>query len=96
MAAAELIPTGTGAANSADIEVTIDAPITVCLKDAAAPDLPGDCQVDITIKDDDGQYFQIGSLTNDSVQSRALVLTGPGTYRLSRTADSQSCGAFSA
>lgn len=93
--ATQLLAVGIGAANSADIVVTAGAPVTVMLKDAAGPDLPADCQVDIYMKDDAGQYFQIGWLRSEP-DRRAQVLSGPGTYRLSRTATSAACGAFSA
>lgn len=93
--ATELIAVGTGAANSADVVVTAGAPVTVSLKDGTGPDLPSGCQVDILLKDDDATYFKIGDLRS-GVQVQSAVLIGPGTYRLSRTADSAACGAFSA
>jgi hypothetical protein len=92
--AAELIAVGTGAANSADIVVT-DTPVTVSLKDDAGPELAVGCRIDILLKDNVGAYFWIGALSSFTGQ-RAAVLSGPGTYRLSRTADSAACGAFSA
>lgn len=93
--ATELIAVGSGAASSSDVVVAAGTPVAVCLKDAAGPDLPSGCQVEIELKDDDGQYFKVGSLRSE-VQSRSVVLIGPGSYRLTRTADSAACGAFSA
>lgn len=93
--ATELIAVGEGATNSADIVVAAGSPVTVGIKDAAGPDPQSNSQVDILLKDDAGQYFKVGDLRS-GVQVRSTVLIGPGTYRLSRTADSASCGAFSA
>jgi len=96
MAATELIAVGTGAAVSADIVVIAGLPLTVCLKDADGTDVGSNCRVDIQLKADDGQYYSIGILAGFNGGNRAIVLSGPGTYRLSRPAGSDSCGAFSA
>jgi hypothetical protein len=97
MAITQLLAVGTGAANSVDIVVPAGAPVTVMLKDAdGSDDLPSGCAVNIMLKDDGGQYFRIGQLNSNDLEQRARMLTGPGTYRLSRTPGSASCGAFSA
>lgn len=88
--ATQLIAIGTGAANSADIVVAAGSPLTVGLKDAAAPRVDA-AAVDVLLKDDGGAYWRIDTLTPSRA---AIVISGPGTYRLTRR--SGSCGAFSA
>jgi predicted RecA/RadA family phage recombinase len=88
---AEILAVNTTAADSADIVVAAGDILTVALKDAAGPKVEAGCNVLIFLKDDAGQYFQIGAL--DYV-NRCLVITGPGTYRFSRLAGG-SCGVFS-
>lgn len=85
MAAAELIAVGTGALNSADVVVT--SAITIGLKGFGQ-----DARVNILLKDDAGGYNFVGSLSG---AEPTKVLSSPGTYRLSRTAGSGSCGAYS-
>lgn len=92
--ASELIAIGAGAANSSDITVADGAAVTVGLKQTDET-VVGLCEIEVSIKDDGGAYRKIGTLRNNPVE-RAHVLTGPGVYRLSRTATSNSCGAFSA
>ncbi len=86
----QLIAVGTTAVSSADVVVTT-TPVTVSLKDAAGPFVAGGAEATIELKDDAGQYFQIDSLTNGKP---AVVISGPGTYRISRKAGT-SCGVFS-
>lgn len=89
----EILAIGTGAANSPDQVVTASAPVTYCLKDTLGPDLGPNVQVDILLKDDAGQYFQVDSL---GARKKAVQIIAPGTYRFSRLATSDSCGVFSA
>lgn len=88
--ATQLIAVSTGAANSSDLVVTSET--TVGIKDAAGPSITVGARVDVLLKDDAGEYFLVASLSD---QVRAVIL-GAGTYRLSRTATSAACGAFSA
>ena len=90
MAAANILTTGTSAADSADIVVTT-TPLTVCLKDAAGPLVGAGALVYVLLKDDTGQYFTFAQLDRGHP---AIVLTGAGTYRFSRVAGT-SCGVFS-
>lgn len=90
--ATEILAVGTDAANSSDVVVAAGTPLTVALKDAAAP-LGAGARVEIKIKDDDGEYFYVESLI--SPQKSSLVIYGAGTYRFSRLAGT-SCGVFSA
>lgn len=62
-------------------------------EDAAGPDLGPNVQVDVLLKDDAGQYFQVDSL---GARKKAVQIIAPGTYRFSRLATSDSCGVFSA
>lgn len=87
----ELLAVGTTAASSTDLVVEAGEPVTVCLKDAAGPRLDNAARVHIEIKDDDGQYIYVETLTGSRP---ALVLFGAGTYRCSRQAGA-SCGVFS-
>lgn len=87
----EILAIGTSAANSSDVVVAAGASLTVCLKDAAGPDLGRSVQVDILLKDDAGQYFPVDSL---NIKRPALMLVAAGTYRFSRVAG-DSCGVFS-
>lgn len=90
MAAANILTTGTTAADSSDVVVTT-TPLTVCLKDAAGPSVSSGALVNILLKDDAGQYFWIAQLDR---RGPALVISGAGTYRFSRVAG-VSCGVFS-
>lgn len=85
---AQILAVGTGAANSSDVVVT--DPITVAIKDAAGP-RAGSGLIEIYLKDDAGQYFRVGTLFAD----KPLLIAGPGTYRFTRPASSESCGVFS-
>lgn len=86
-----VLTTGTSAASSADVVVTAGTVLTVCLKDAAGPDVGSGARIDIELKDDTGQYFRFAELTTNNP---AQVLSGPGTYRFTRPAG-PSCGVFS-
>ncbi|MCA1361235.1 hypothetical protein I6F14_07955 [Bradyrhizobium sp. IC3069] len=83
----EILAIGTGAANSADQVVTASTPITYCLKDTLGPDLGPNVQVDILLRDDAGQYFQVDSL---GARNKAVMIVAAGTYRFSRIATSDS------
>lgn len=94
MAAASLITVGKNAANSADIVVTVGAPVTVAVKTTVGQPVRG--YIDITLKGDAGNYWKVGQLDN---LTRAVTLTGPGTYQLQRPtlseATNDGLGAFS-
>lgn len=84
----ERLAVGTDGEDSADFTVAANEEATVCLKDAEGPVVSG--RVDIMLKDDDGQYFTVDSLT---AQQPALVLTA-GTWKFRRV-QGGSCGVFS-
>ncbi|MBR0962240.1 hypothetical protein [Bradyrhizobium japonicum] len=88
----EILATGTGAANSADVVIAAGSSLTVCLKDAAGPDVGKYASVDILLKADTGEYFKVDNINTDKP---ALLIQAPGTYRFSRLAGSTSCGVFS-
>ena len=92
--ATEILATGSGAANSADFVVVAGTPATVSLKDATGPSVSG-CMVKILLKDNVGQYFEVGELSG-SPGRNATIIVAAGTYRFSRDALSASCGVFSA
>jgi hypothetical protein len=86
---AELIASGVIDATSSDITATAGAPITLFLKAAAGPLIPGDAHAVIQIKSADSVYFTVGEL-NRSMPAR--VLDGPGTYRVSKFASTTAFG----
>jgi hypothetical protein len=90
--ATEVLAVGTTAASSSDVTIASGDQLTVCLKDAAGPTIGAGARVDVQLKDDDGEYFTIATLSN---ARPGLVITGAGTYRFSRVAGT-SCGVFSA
>jgi hypothetical protein len=89
MAASELLAIGSTAAASGDVTVASGDQLTVCLKDAAGPNV-GAVRVDLQLKDDAGQYFTVTTLTS---AKPAMVIVGAGVYRFSRVAGT--CGVFS-
>ena len=91
--ATELLAVGSGAANSTDLVVVAGTPVTVALKDAAGPSVSG-AIVKILLKDNVGQYFEVGELFGNR-GSNATVISAAGTYRFSRDALSAACGVFS-
>jgi hypothetical protein len=91
MAATEILAVGSGAANSADVVIAAGSTLTVALKDATGPVADG--RVQIFLKGDSGQYWNIGELSSSG--TGALVIIGAGTYRFSRVAESPACGVFS-
>lgn len=86
--ATEILPVSSVHAASSD--VVIDAPTTVALKGLADNVIDENAMVSIEIKDDDGKYFQVDSLTD---VDNAKVITGAGTYRFVRNRGT--CGVFS-
>jgi hypothetical protein len=85
--ATELLSTASTAANSSEVTVTAGAPVTVAMKGATAGAL-----INVQIKDETGAFHVIDKLT---IERPALVISGPGVYRLARVAGG-SCGAFNA
>lgn len=79
-----VLATGTGAADSADITLASGETSTLVIRDAA-----GRVALPVYQKDENNAYTQIGELNE-----RSYVLTGPGTFRVSRPAGGKSCGVF--
>jgi cytochrome oxidase Cu insertion factor (SCO1/SenC/PrrC family) len=90
--ATEVLAVNTTAANSSDVTIAAGDQLTVSLKDAAGPTVGLAARVDIQLKDDDGEYFTVATLSGGKP---SLVIVGAGTYRFSRAAGT-SCGVFSA
>jgi hypothetical protein len=88
--ATELLAVASGAANSADIVVADGSSAVVFLKDADGGGLPYRALVYVEIKDDDGFYTTVYSLTDEDP---GRVLNGPATYRLRRKANGVAVGA---
>lgn len=89
---ANILTTGTAAADSSDVVVASGSTLTVALKDVAGPSVSGSAKVNVFLKDDAGQYFLVDELTGAG--QRAMVISA-GTWRFSRVAG-ESCGVFSA
>lgn len=83
---AALLASGTTAASSADFTLTGEA--STLFLDAATAQIP-DVIVTVEIKAASGVYHIIGNLTDENP---AQVLTGPGTYRVSRLACATAVG----
>lgn len=87
MAAAEILATGSTAANSADVTVAAGTPLAVSLKGVA----DGQALVVILLKDDAAAYNVVGALRS---HAPSTLISAPGTYRFSRVAGA-ACGVFS-
>lgn len=87
MAAANILTTGTGAADSGDVVVAAGTPLTVSLKGVS-----GNAKVRVMLKDDAAAYHEVYRLT---YVKPAAVITAPGTY-LFRRVTGGTCGVFSA
>jgi hypothetical protein len=88
MAATQILPVASTAADSADVVLASGSRLTIGLKgvvDSAA-------EVRVFLKDDVNAYNLIGSI-NGSVL--AVEISAPGTYRFSRVAGG-TCGVYSA
>jgi hypothetical protein len=81
--ATQLLATGTSAASTSDVAVAAGTPVTLFLK--VTGNIPVDANVTvratIEIKDSDGSYHEVGSLTG---QDPVRVVDGPCTVRVSR------------
>jgi hypothetical protein len=88
MAATQILPTASSAADSADVVVAAGTPLTVGLKGA----VDNAALVSVFIKDDTGGYNFIGTI---DPTTPAVEITAPGTYRFTRRAGA-TCGVFSA
>jgi hypothetical protein len=86
---ASLIASGTTAEDSSDFTVVAGTPVTIFLHDAAGPNVPGDCTAAIQVKSSGSQYFTVGVLDGNNP---ARVITGPGTYRVSKFASATAFG----
>ena len=85
---ANILTTGSTAADSSDFPVAVGTPVTVGIKGA----VDAKARVRIRLKDDIGGYTDVGELT----PSRPVVaIIAPGTYLFTREAGS-ACGVFSA
>ncbi len=82
---ASLLAVGTSAASSADFTLTGESSSLFLVSPGGLPSLA--C-AEIEIKSAAGDYYPVGAL---SVGSPMGVLSGPGTYRVSRPAG-PSCG----
>lgn len=84
--ATQLIAEGSNAATSEDIVLTDGATATVAMKGAAR-----DAGLIIEMKDDASAWNAVGFLTT---REPGQVITGPGTFRVRREANSGIVGAF--
>ncbi len=80
-----ILVVGTTAASSADFTITGESTSLLLTSSAG---LPSEAAATIEVKSAAGVYYPIGAL---SVTTPLQVLSGPGTYRVSRP-DGPSCG----
>lgn len=90
--AQEILPIGTGRADSADVVVAPGEQLTVCLKGAGGA-VPMGAAVSITLKGDDDIYYTVDALSSET--KTAVVIIGAGTYRFTRYSGA-AVGLFSA
>lgn len=87
--ATEILASGTAAADSIDVVVAAGTPVTIFLKVGSSIPVPSNADCDVKIKDAGGFYHTIGKLTG---RQPAIVLDGPGTYRVSRLLTGEAFG----
>lgn len=83
---ASLLATGTSLASSADFVLSGE---TTSLFLVSTDNLPSACAVTVSVKGANGKYYPIGALTN---AQPFLVLSSPGTFNVTRPANSPNCG----
>lgn len=81
MAATQLLPIATGAANSAEFTLAAGESATIARKDPNPPSINANARVSIQLKDDAGAFWDIAQLAGEQV---AIVISGIGTYRVRR------------
>jgi hypothetical protein len=87
-----LISPGTTATTSSDFDVTTD-PVTVMMYTDSGVSLSGASKtVTIELKAPNGQYHAVGQMIGGAT---AVVISGPGTYRVSRQASAEAFGVAS-
>lgn len=86
---ASLITSGTTEDTSADFTATAGTPVTVFLHDAAGPSVTSEARAVIQIKSSGAQYITVGELSG---QKPALVIDGPGTFRVQKYASTTAFG----
>lgn len=97
--ASNILSVSTTSANSADVVVTANTPLTVALKGNTTPTVlaPNSmalyASVEIRLKDDAGLYWTYDTLHTKN--KPVLLLDKPGTYQFFRSANSQPVGVFS-
>lgn len=87
--ATEILASGTTAADSSDVTVTAGIPVTIFLKSGSSVPVSSDADFDVKIKSAGSTYHTIGKLTG---KTPALVIDGPGTFRVSRVTASGPVG----
>lgn len=91
MAIGYLIEPGTTAATSSDIVLADNANMTIGLAGPDGDNAPMAALIKVQMKGPSDIYYDVGELSGSG--QRGTVLSGPGTYRLSRAAG-VACGAF--
>jgi hypothetical protein len=85
MAVEQLLPIGVGEASSSEFVVGQQDHHTLCLNDDEGPGVARDARVRIELKDLSGRFFEVGFLFTDASGGKpVLVVSGPGTYRVTR------------
>lgn len=89
--ATEILAVDDTAADSTDVVVAPGESLTVALKGLIEGQDP---QVDVSLKDDDGDYNKVGYMSTEPLSNRSIVINAPGTYRFTRRAGDP-CGVYS-
>jgi hypothetical protein len=82
---AAIIASGTSELASSDIVVVAGTPTTVFLNDASTGNITESAKARVQIKAASGTYTTVGELNRNQP---ALIIDGPGTYRVLRLAGS--------
>lgn len=90
--ATQVLAVDAGAGSSADIALDAGEDALVCLNDARGPKVSPAALVAIELKDADGAYWRIDTLTG---RDPSRIVSGPATVRFSRIGPA-SCGVFRA
>lgn len=89
MAITSINASATAANTSGDITVSAGVPTTIYLRDADGASLPLDATARLEIKTSDGQYVTLAQLDTGRP---ALVIDGPGVYRVVKGSGSTAFG----
>ena len=89
---AELIATGNTAVDSADFTVTAGVPVTLYIKPPSGTTIPPNVFFVLQYKTAAGAYIALQPILNQSNIMQFGVISGGGTFRVSRLLSADSAG----